>query len=342
MYDLLIVGAGITAAALAATLKDRLKICVIDSRRHIGGNCYDFMSQGTLVHQFGPHIFHCPSPRIVAFLSNYTQWIPYRHTVTAEICDRGELRYVPFPYCRQTETVLGRQLSSPEVLDYFFRGYSRKMWGMEWEDLPNSVRGRIPSELTDTPLYYRDQFVALPRDGYTHMMGSMFDGVEIILGAEPQTWTGISAKQIVYTGRPDLLPLPGTTLTIGETEQLQLGFRTLDISFASEQWRFETICLHACTAAQPWTRKTAFGRMTGGESSIVSTETPRQAEHSDLTPYYPIELPANQQRLAALLPKIHAHYPNLHLLGRLGTYRYLDMYQAVGQALALAERVWKR
>lgn len=342
MYDLLIVGAGLSAATLSAALKEHLKICVIDCRDHLGGNCYDASDQGTLIHQFGPHIFHCPSPRIIAFMSNYTRWVPYRHTVTAEIFDRGKLCYVPFPYCRQTTQSLGRVLSPSEVLSHFFRDYSRKMWGLEWEDLPASVRGRIPMELADTPAYYRDRFVALPQAGYTHMMANMFDGVELILQAEAHAWTRIPARTIVYTGRPDMVPIPGEKLSIGEADNLQLEFRTLDISFECEPWKFDTTCLHACTLKRSWTRKTSFAHMTGGASAAVSTETPRQAGYDELTPYYPIEVQSNQQRIAILTGRIRSLYPNLHLLGRLGTYRYLDMYQAVGQAQSLAKRLWKK
>src|SRR3954453_13700001 len=98
MYDLLIVGAGITAATLVACLRDRYRICVVDCRPHLGGNCFDEASEGSQIHRYGPHIFHSPSTRITTFLSTFTRWVPYTHKVIAEIQDQGALRQVPFPY----------------------------------------------------------------------------------------------------------------------------------------------------------------------------------------------------------------------------------------------------
>ena len=154
------------------------------------------------------------------------------------------------------------------------------MWGIPWSELPASVRGRIPRELTDRPQYYRHPFVALPRLGYTHLLENMFDGVEIVLNASLDEWTTIPAHVVIYTGRPDLIPAPGESVTLAEKYDLQLPFRTLDIRFALEnpgpEWG-DAICLHACSPTGPWTRKTAFARMTGGQSPMVSTEYPQQA-----------------------------------------------------------------
>ena len=173
------------------------------------------------------------------------------------------------------------------------------------------------------------------------MLENMFDGVEIILGADPKDWARISARTIAYTGRPDLIRVPGQDVTFAEKADLMLPFRTLDISLGHEEWPHGTSCLHACTLVRPWTRKTSYAVMTGGHSAIISTETPREAAPNDLTPYYPIEMSTNHARVALLAAKIKTSYPNLHLLGRLGSYRYLDMYQAVGQALAFVSRHFK-
>ncbi len=342
MYDLLIVGAGITAATLVASLKDRLRICVIDCRSHFAGNCFDEKSDGTMIHRYGPHIFHCPSPRIVEFLSQFTDWIPYSHRVLAEVREGSEFKYVPFPYSKETERQLGRKLCEREILDTFYRGYSQKMWGIDWDSLPSSVRSRLPTEQTENSVYYPGHFVATPKWGYAHMIAAMFDGAELILGAPASEWTRIAAQTVIYTGRPDLIPVPGEMVPIAQREQLQLGFRTLDIEFGRESWSKNCACINACTLERKWTRKTCFRQMTGGESQVVSTEFPRQALDDETSPCYPIQIAANQRRFAELSEQIHGYYPHLHLAGRLGSYRYFDMYHAFGQALALGERLWKK
>ena len=339
MFDLLIVGAGLTAATIVAQLRAQMRICVVDCRAHLGGNCFDYCASESYVHRYGPHIFHCPSPRIATFLAQFTEWIPYRHRVTAEIEDDGQLRYVPFPYSQQTASCLERSLNNDEVIEKFYRGYSQKMWGRPWEELPKCIRGRVPTNTDEKSVYHRAKFSALPRYGYTRMIENMLDGAELILGAPSDEWTRISAKAIVYTGRPDRVPIPNTSTTIGQQYACELGFRTLEIQFAAEPWRHDSVCLHACTAQRSWTRKTCFRQMTGGHSELISTETPHQAAVDDLTPYYPIETVENQSKYSQLTTTIAVYYPNLHLAGRLGCYRYFDMYQAVGQALSLAEKL---
>jgi UDP-galactopyranose mutase len=121
---------------------------------------------------------------------------------------------------------------------------------------------------------------------------------------------------------------------------MQLEFRTLNIQFNNEPWARDASSLHACTLERPWTRKTCFSQMTGGYSQVVSTEIPVAASTDDPTPYYPMEIPRNQEIFACLSAQIRECYPNLYLAGRLGSYRYFDMYQAVGQALTLADRLW--
>jgi UDP-galactopyranose mutase len=337
MYDLLIVGAGLTAATLVARLRTRLRICVLDGRPHLAGNCFDRTHQGTWVHQYGPHIFHCSDAKVIAFLSGFTQWVPYTHEVLAEIQEDGALRRVPFPYCRQTARVLGRELATHEIIDAFFRGYSEKMWDLSWEDLPESIRGRIPLDVSEQPMYHRDEFVALPKAGYTRMIKNMLDGCELFLGVGPLEWTHMEARQVVYTGRADLVPVPGQTITIAQQQALELSYRTSDIDLAPETWEDEAVSVHACTRHRAWTRKTCYARMTGGSSALVGTEYPRRGTNGEWVPLYPLETAITRTRYKALAQAVHAAYPQMRLAGRLGSYRYLDMHQTVRDALALAD-----
>jgi UDP-galactopyranose mutase len=171
------------------------------------------------------------------------------------------------------------------------------------------------------------------------MIANMLDGVELILGAPASEWTQLKAETIVYTGRPDLVTLPNKQFTIAETEGLNLDFRTLDITLNPEDWQHPSVCLHSCIAEHSWTRKTSFKQMSGGQTKLVSTEYSRAAENNEISPFYPIEQPENRVRYLKLCKQIRRHYPTLHLAGRLGTYRYFDMYQAVACALRLADRL---
>jgi UDP-galactopyranose mutase len=233
-YDLLLVGAGITSATICARLKHKLKICVVDSRPHIAGNCFDYRSGKTFIHSYGPHIFHSTSQPVVDFLSDFTGWTPFEYSVTGEIEDEGQLKRVRFPYSRQTEEDLGRKLSEPEVLDRFFRGYSKKMWGMEYDDLPGSVKGRVPKDSADTSRYFPGQFQAMPKDGYTAMIERMFDGVETILNFNSDEWTQVRANTVGFCGRLDNIPVPGGRA--GNEAGGNLSFRSLRFDWKLEDW----------------------------------------------------------------------------------------------------------
>ncbi len=339
MYDILIVGAGITAATLVASLKERFKLCVVDIRNHIGGNCFDYADNGSFIHAYGPHIFHSPSAKIVSFLSRYTEWQPYHYSVTAEVEYQKKIFRVPFPYCHASAMALGNPLADEDVLQCFFRDYSFKMWGINWDLLPGRIKHRVPKDTMKLPQYYPGQFVGMPRRGFTHMIGNMLDGADIRLGTSPTEWMNIPAHRVIFTGRPDCIALPGETRTIREAFDLALDFRTLQIRLEPERWLLSSAALHCCHLHQPWTRKVHYATLTGGNSLLVSTEFPQTATSGDLTPYYPIPLDCNLERYRQISALLRRMYPQLYLAGRLGSYQYLDMFQAVGQGLALARKI---
>lgn len=338
--DILIVGAGLTAATLCAKLKAHHRILVVDTRDHLGGNCYDYPSQGTMIHHYGPHIFHTSSDRIVEFLSDYTAWKPCRYSVTGEIEDGGQLKQVPFPCSEQTERALGRQLNPDEIINLFFRGYTKKMWGKDWEDMPASVRNRVPKHSKKTSDYFPGQFQAQPQHGFTRMIENMLDGVDVILGESPDAWYRIAAKKVIYCGRPDHIR-DGRGQIIAQNQGLLLPYRSLHITKHSEPWELDTVGLNFCHSRTSRTRHVCYRMLTGGRSSVVSHEVPYEADPDDTAPYYPKSEPEYRHRYEQLAREIRTHHPGLVLAGRMGTYMYYDMDQCVGHGLALAEKVLK-
>lgn len=336
--DILIVGAGLTAATLAARLKHERRIAVVETRKHLGGNCYDYPSRGTMVHNYGPHIFHTKASRIVEFLSQYTEWNACEYTVTGEIDDAGTIKRVPFPYSQQTAAALGRELSPDEVLDLFFRGYTKKMWGVDWDDMPGSVRNRVPKDSKETSAYFPGQFQGQPRLGFTRMIENMLDGVDVILEAGPEDWYDIAAKQVVYCGRPDHIKGNDGDV-IAAKHNLVLPYRSLRITRHVEDWPVDTVAINYCHTRTEQTRRVCYRILTGGDSRVVSHEVPYEAEDADTAPYYPKSDPVYRQRYHELVGHIKAERPGLILAGRMGAYMYYDMDQCVGHGLALADRI---
>lgn len=323
-YDILLVGCGIGSGIIASLLKDKYKILALDVRDHIGGNCFDYMSNGIYVHRYGPHIFHTKNPVVKNLIEQYTKLSPYIHRVTAEVRDGNQLLHLPFPYSVETEGILGRKLLDEEIVNLFFRDYSCKMWGCEWEQLPEAIRNRVPKRLGVSEYFPGECY--LPDGGYTVMMEQMFKGVDILLGVDKNLWKEISAKQIVYCGRLDHV-LGG-----------RLKYRNLKIEHRMESGGAGIT--NYCHRNTSYTRRVNYNALQGKSgliSDCVSYETPIVAQRSDIAPFYTSSEVEDIRRAKVLMGKIKEKYNNIHFLGRLGTYQYLNMDQVVEQALELAK-----
>lgn len=335
MYDILIVGAGITAAALAASLKHKYKICIIDVRKHIGGNCYDYKANGAYIHQYGPHFFHTDNKEVIEFVSKYTQWTPYQHSVCAEIKLNGEYKTVPFPYSKQTSSIIGN-LTEEQIIDTFFKGYSKKMWGVDWDQLPNTIKGRVPKDTKDTSVYFPGQFSAIPTHGYSNMIENMIDGCDLILGASEDEWQAIPATHIVYCGRIDRIKL-NNGLRIGSITGKWLDFRDLEIKIEVEKWKTPASVLNYCHNDIKCTRKTSYGHIYGSNCEIITKETPIDGPPCSITPFYPVPTSENYEKHKILKDIVIHNFPNIILAGRIATHKYMDMDQCFGQALSISK-----
>lgn len=325
-YDVLLVGCGIGAATIAALLKSRYKILALDTRTHLGGNCYDYPTNNTYVHLYGPHIFHTNNKQIEAFVKSHSSWIPYNHQVQAEIHYNQHLRRLPFPYSKETESVLGESLTETQVIDLFFKDYSKKMWGKDWDCLPTAVKARVPKCLEKSE-YFHGEFCGLPESGFTPMIHNMFAGVDILLGIAPDLWKTIPAKHIIYCGRVD-------TILQGE----RLKYRNLKIEHKIEQSNETIAVTNYCHGHVAHTRRTNYNILYNQrrEQEFVSYEIPCEVT-DEVAPFYPSGELEEIVKAKQIMQDVKAIYPNIRFLGRLGTYKYLNMDQVIGQAMALAE-----
>src|SRR3954468_13904431 len=203
-YDVMVVGAGFAGSVIAERFASAGRsVLVLDRRPHIAGNAFDHPdAAGVLVHRYGPHIFHTNSEMVVDYLSRFTGWRPYEHRVLADI----DGQRVPMPINRTTlNQLFGLDLDSDaaaeaflaaraepvdpvltsadvviskvgrELYETFFRGYTRKQWGMDPSELDKSVTARVPTRTNDDDRYFTDSFQAMPADGYTRMFENMLD-----------------------------------------------------------------------------------------------------------------------------------------------------------------------
>ena len=233
--DYLIVGAGFAGSVLAERLAHALdlRVLVVERRPHIGGNAYDrHDDSGVLIHPYGPHIFHTNSADVFDYLSRYTKWRPYQHRVLASV--DGQL--VPIPIKLDTVNRLyGLKLSTFEMESFlesvaekvenvktsedvvvnkvgrdlynkFFRGYTRKQWGMDPSELDASVTARVPTRTNRDDRYFTDTFQAMPLHGYTRMFEAMLNhpNIKVMLNTDYREIVNlIPWKHMIYTGPID-------------------------------------------------------------------------------------------------------------------------------------------
>ncbi len=360
-FDYLVVGAGFAGAIMAERLAaDAGKsVLVIDRRPHIAGNAFDHLDEaGILIHQYGPHIFHTNSQDIVDYLSRFTDWRPYEHRVLADLGDK----LVPMPINRTTlnlmydaklETDADAEaflagLAEPvdtvrtsedvvvskvgrELYETFFRGYTRKQWGMDPSELDKSVTSRVPTRTNDDDRYFTDTFQAMPAQGYTAMFKRILDHPNITLRL------GEDYRDVCQEVEYDHLVFTGPIDEYFDFRFGKLPYRSLEFKHVSlDQEQFQSVATVNYPAEDvPFTRITEYKYLTGQKApnTSITYEYPR----AEGDPYYPVPRAENEalfKRYKALADETE----NVTFVGRLATYRYYNMDQVVGQALATYRR----
>jgi UDP-galactopyranose mutase len=359
MFDYMIVGAGFAGSVLAERLAAGLdkKVLLVEKRSHIGGNAYDhYDDHGILVHRYGPHIFHTNSADIFSYLSRFTEWRPYEHRVLASV--DGQL--VPIPINLDTVNRLyGTSMTAQELPKFFaavaekrpvktsedvvvsavgrelyekfFRGYTRKQWGMDPSELDASVTARVPTRCNRDDRYFTDTYQAMPKLGYTRMFERMLahPNIKVLLNADyREIRESIDFGEMIYTGPID---------EFFEYRAGKLPYRSLEFRHETKNVsRFQPVGTVNFPNEHSYTRVTEFKHLTGQEHEKTSIvyEIPK----AEGDPYYPVPRPENNA-LYAQYKEMAAAAANVHFVGRLATYKYYNMDQVVAQALALFSRI---
>ena len=360
MYDYLIVGAGFAGSVLAERLASRAnkRVLLIDRRPHIGGNAYDYYDQhGILVHKYGPHIFHTNSRKVLDYLSGFTHWRPYEHRVLTEI--DGYL--LPFPINRNTINRLyhlnldasqfslflaQKAVAMPtartardmvisqvgvELYEKFFKNYTRKQWNCDANELDAAITARVPVRNSLDDRYFLDTYQMMPLHGYTPLFERMLTHplITLMLNTDFNTVKNqIPYHQLIYTGPIDEF----FAYCYGA-----LPYRSLDFVLSTiDTAQFQQVGVINYPNEHEYTRITEFKHLTGQvhvQTSIMYEYPRTQGE-----PYYPLHSSASKE-LVNRYKSLALQTPNVHFVGRLGTYQYYNMDQVVAQALATFEKL---
>jgi UDP-galactopyranose mutase len=328
----LVVGAGFSGAVIARELAEAgHKVWVFESRDHVAGNAYDYVNEyGIRVHKYGPHLFHTNNKAVFEWLSKFTKWIPYKHKVKAQLEDG---RFATLPVNRETKDMVGKE----NVLDIFFRPYTKKMWGVELDELNPEIINRVPIRDDDNEFYFPDdEFQFMPENGYTKLVENILDHENITVKLNTKyepAWDVVHFDHIFNS-----MPID----QYFDFKHGALPYRSI---------KFETVTLPISRALPtatvnfthdgPKTRVTEWKNIPNhGDNKYNTTltfEQPCDYADNNFERYYPVKDRDGKNR--ELYEKYKNEQPeNMTFIGRCGLYAYLDMHQAINSALATVRK----
>ncbi|SFQ70715.1 UDP-galactopyranose mutase [Donghicola eburneus] len=359
---ILIVGAGLSGAVIGRQLaQEGYQITIVDSRDHIGGNCHTERDadSGVMVHVYGPHIFHTDDEEVWNYVNEFETFMPYKNRV--KTTSKGQVFSLPvnlhtinqffgktmrpdearaFITEEQADTTItdpqtfeeqAMRFVGKDLYEAFFKGYTMKQWGCHPSELPASILKRLPVRFNYDDNYFFHKFQGMPENGYTVMIERMLDcpGITVQLNT---TFTQDMAEgydHVFYAG-----PLDGYF----DYKLGRLGYRTLDFERFTYEGDYQGCAvMNYGEVDVPFTRITEhkhFAPWESHEGSVCYREFSRAAEPEDI-PYYPIRQ-VKEKALLSEYVELANSTNGVTFVGRLGTYRYLDMDVTIREALDTA------
>lgn len=363
MKQYLIVGAGFSGAVIAEQLSRRpgCRITVIDERPHIGGNCYTEREAetGVMVHKYGPHIFNTDNLEVWQYIQQFCEMVPYVNRVKARYNDNIYSLPINLHTINQffgktfdpkeaklfIEGLGDKSITEPknfeeqalkfignDLYNAFFYGYTKKQWGCEPTELPASILKRLPVRFNYNDNYYASTYQGIPRDGYTAIFEKMLNGsnIDVQLGTKFDDNFDINGyDKIFYTGPID---------AFFGFKYGRLSYRTVFFERGEADGDYQgNAVINYADPEVPYTRVHEHKHFTPWEQhdkTVYFKEYSKETEANDV-PYYPKRLKGDMSKLAQYQEEV-AKLDNYIFLGRLATYRYMDMHHVIGEALAVA------
>lgn len=364
-YDLLmaqvaVAGAGFSGAVIARQLAEAgHRVDVIETRDHVAGNCHTVRDpeSDVMVHVYGPHIFHTQFEHVWTYINRFGSMRPYNHRVKAVsggsvyalpvnlhtinqffgttmgpaeaadfVASRTQRSGEPVSFEDQGLAFVGR-----ELYEAFFAGYTRKQWGIDPADLPASILQRLPLRFNYDDSYFNHPYQAIPEHGYTRIVEAILDHprIEVHLSRSLTRSEVTSFDHVVWTGPID---------AFFDHDHGRLAYRTLDFQRELHQGDVQGCpVMNYCDADVPHTRITEhkhFATWEQHEKSVTYREFSRTCGPDDI-PYYPVRMVREKEQLVRYAELARAA-AGVTFVGRLGTYRYLDMDLTIKEALDAA------
>lgn len=358
-----VVGAGFSGAVIARELADKgYRADVFEAREHVAGNCHTERDRntGVMVHAYGPHIFHTGDEEVWKYVNRHARFMPYTNRVKAisngavyslpinlhtinqffgKTLGPGEARAlleskadlsIEFPVTFEQQAL---RFVGAELYEAFFKGYTQKQWGVHPSQLPASILKRLPVRFNYDDNYFNHRFQGMPENGYTELMANILDhpNITVLLSTGYKREQNAEYHHVFYSGQID---------GYFDFSHGLLGYRTLDFEPIRVDGDFQgNAVINYCDPQTPWTRITEHKYFAPWESfdrTICFKEFSREYKTGDI-PFYPIRLVEEKKLLTRYIGEANKE-SGVSFVGRLGTYRYLDMDVTIREALDCARQ----
>lgn len=359
---ILIIGAGFSGSVIARELAEQgYQITVVDKRSHIAGNCHTERDAETdvMVHQYGPHIFHTDDEEVWQYINKYGEMMPYTNRVKSTVNEHVYSLPVNLHTINQ---FFGKAFSPKEAYDFivneqadktieepqsfeeqalkfvgrdlyeaFFKGYTQKQWGLSPKKLPASILKRLPVRFNYNDNYFFHQFQGIPKNGYTVIVENILnhENIQVLLNTDFNYHDVEAYEHIFYTGALD---------GFYDYRLGRLGYRTLDFERHVDEGDYQGCAvMNYGEESVPFTRIAEHKHFTpweNHEKTVYFKEFSRLCGEDDI-PYYPIRL-VDEKKLLEDYVNLANQETKVTFVGRLATYRYLDMDVTIREALDVA------
>ena len=353
MYDYLIVGSGFFGSICANELHKRgYKVCVIENRNHIGGNCYTSNRDGINIHEYGPHIFHTSNEKVWKWINQFVEFNNFRLSPVANY--KGELYSLPFNMWTfskmwniktplEAKDIISKQsdeINEPtnleeqaikfvgkDVYNKLIKGYTEKQWRKPATELPKEIIKRLPVRFTYDNNYFNDKYQGIPIGGYTQIFKKLLDGIEVRLNTDYFNDELPKHNKVIYTGPIDKF----YNYKFGELEYKTTKFEHNQLDIPNYQG---CAIMNYTDSETPYTRTIEHKHFEFGntDTTWVTHEYPIEYDAKTTEPYYPVNDSENNEKYN-LYKGLANSEKNVIFGGRLAEYKYYDMHQVIDSAL---------
>jgi UDP-galactopyranose mutase len=367
MKRIAIVGAGFSGSVIALELvkTGKYEVDVFEVRDHAAGNCHTARDSETsiMLHVYGPHIFHTNSDRVWSYIQQFEEIMPFTNRVKA--ITRGRVFSLPINLLTINqffgkafspaeasvflEKICEKSITKPKTLEEqalrfigrdlyeaFFKDYTIKQWGMQPSELPASILKRLPVRFNYDDNYYESKFQGIPKNGYTKLVEKILDHRKITVYFKSKFCQNMA---IAY----DHTFFSGPIDSWFNYSEDQLSYRTLDFTAENHMGDYQgTAVINYCDAEVPWTRISEhkyFSPWESHEKTVIFKEYSRSCGEKD-TPYYPIRAASEMEKIRRYI-KLARGLKNITFVGRLGTYRYIDMDVTILESMNIVKKYLK-